>query len=81
MSQITVIDEHNPEWNDMWEQLAKHQLNADNPNPYSCTYMNESWQYMETANGEHIFRHRIHPKTKNREYLRFPAKVFQMPTT
>lgn len=75
MPQITIIKEDSPEWNEMWEQLAKHPLNADNPDPYSCTYVHETWQYMGTSNGEHTFRHRIHPITKKREYLRFPVKT------
>jgi hypothetical protein len=59
----------------MWTALAAHPLNAglDEPTEAYEPQSGECWQYMDTtADGLHEFRHRRHPRTLEREYVRIP---------
>jgi hypothetical protein len=65
---------HPLEWSAMWSALIGH-WHGDAAD-YNDRY-GESWQYMGTElrgdNWEHVFRHRMHPKTNRREYHRILA--------
>lgn len=50
-----------PEWECMWEELAKHPLNAGQEEPTECLNHGEVWQYMGSDGRGHSFRHRYHP--------------------
>lgn len=83
-----VSPEHErSEWDHMWKSLVMvwngdtAELNAS---------FGECWQYMGTTlsgnNWEHVFRHRMHPRTKKREYFRVMAtlefhRTHAIPTT
>lgn len=62
-----------PEWEHAWNALAANELNDGDP---ACTDSDsgEQWQYMGTQEGEHSFRHRMHPKLKTRHYLKIPVR-------
>lgn len=61
-----------PEWEHAWNTLASDKLNGGDP---ACTDSDsgERWQYMGTTEGEHTFRHRMHPKFKNLRYIKIAA--------
>ena len=77
-SEIYRVKKDSPEWNYMWDELAKNPLNAGQPDPFDCESEGECWQYMDSGyvNNKwvHEFRHRYHPVTKLRWYLRIPVK-------
>ena len=50
-----------PEWEYMWEELAKHPVNAGRSQPTQCLNEGEVWQYMGSDERGHSFRHRCHP--------------------
>lgn len=66
------------EWEAAWTALASHRLNQGDR---CCQDLNalEVWQYMGTEaepDGSawfHCFRHRCHPRTQKREYIRIPS--------
>lgn len=66
------------EWQQAWLTLANHRLNQGS---HCCFEPNsgEVWEYMGTEaepDGSawfHCFRHRCHPQTRGREYIRIPA--------
>jgi hypothetical protein len=73
--ELVLIKPESNEWNYMWDWLASHPLNKDLSDP--STAMSEDqevWQYMGSfrQNNQtiHEFRHRNHPVTKQREYLK-----------
>lgn len=65
---------HAAEWERAWLALTVHWQGdtADYNDQYG-----ECWQYMGTElradTWEHVFRHRMHPRTQRREYWRTPA--------
>ena len=67
------------EWLYMWEELAKHPINENCPEPTVCENDGETWQYMDTAmytDGliRHCFRHRMHPNYEHGSfYVRITA--------
>lgn len=71
---VLFIKREQPEWNYMWNLMAKHRLNEGLEEPTVAHFNYEGWQYMDTSvyDGQlaHCFRHRCHPKTQRREYLR-----------
>ena len=79
MSKIIVIEPTNAEWGRMWNALARDPLNIGLSDPKEAMHEGECWQYMETVtrrNGTwHIFRHRCHPKSDEREYIEIPMSV------
>ena len=75
------------EWDSMWRALAVKPLNFGLQDPTTAwpatqtrrassaeeLVSGEIWQYMDTANGWHEFRHRCHPVTQRREYVRIES--------
>jgi len=66
------------EWGVMWEALGEFDLNKNFSVPTVCQDLEtgETWQYMDTAwygSWKHCFRHRYHPTTKAREYIKVPV--------
>ena len=63
-------------WDNMWAWLAKHPANTPYPEPTVCEHEGEVWQYMDTEWCDQtnrwvdVFRHRYHPWTNDRVYLR-----------
>jgi hypothetical protein len=68
-----LVDVDSLEWKAIWLTLALHPLNSGCIDPFSCKNDGEVWQYMGTDNDEHVFRHRFHPKTGKREYLKLKS--------
>ncbi len=66
--EFVLIKQGSPEWEFMWEWLAKHPINEGLEEPSVALYENEAWMYMGSYNeGDeyiHTFRHRNHPLTK-----------------
>lgn len=73
--EIIMLRPRSKEWNAAWKGLAElsgdHDREAENPRS------GEVWQYMGTAKRvaawAHEFRHRDHPSTNDRLYLRVYA--------
>lgn len=71
-------NEDPPEYDYMWNALSKLPINSDNEVPQVCLNeeAGEAWQYMGTHEHKgkffHEFRHRCHPKSNSREYIRIP---------
>lgn len=78
---LKFVDESSPEWEKMWQALGEDPLNKDLPDPTVCMEAGwgECWQYMGTErHGRkwlHCFRHRCHPTTGERTYIRIPQGV------
>lgn len=78
-SPLFFVPRDSTEWGYMWDRLAAHHINEDYAEPTVCLNpeCNEVWQYMGTVGSQgrlfHEFRHRRHPGSKLREYLRLPA--------
>ena len=74
---MEVVNRNTSEWNYMWDRLAGFYLNKNNEQPCVCMNYGESWQYMDTSiyDGQlkHCFRHRLHPLTNNRQYVKINA--------
>jgi hypothetical protein len=77
---LRFIQESDPEWERMWQALGQLDMNRDMPQPTVCFDEDtaEAWQYMGTAKvgraWMHEFRHRCHPTTKERTYVRVPMQ-------
>ena len=63
---MEFLEASNPEWSDMWADLALYDLNNGDP---ICSFMNASWEYMGSTTDHHHLRHRKHPKTGKQEYI------------
>ncbi|WP_071603880.1 hypothetical protein [Dickeya sp. NCPPB 3274] len=61
------------EWETMWKELSLFEINAGDT---ECEDKDtgERWQYMGTKDDVHVFRHRFHPRTKNREHIKIKRK-------
>jgi len=67
--EFVIIKQNTPEWEEMWNWLAKHPINEGLDEPSLATNDNESWQYMGSYRKDDKvisdFRHRNHPVTNN----------------
>lgn len=72
--EIILIKTDSAEWVRMWEWLGNHPLNAKLDEPTVALNNDEVWQYMgsykQGPDVVHEFRHRYHPITGKREYLK-----------
>lgn len=72
--EMILIKIDSPEWDYMWNWIAEHPLNKDNAEPMVCSNEGEVWQYMGSFMNDnkvvHEFRHRLHPVTGERAYLK-----------
>lgn len=79
LCRFLFVPRDSAEWDYMWDRLAKHYVNEGQEHPTSCynDECGEVWQYMGTVRRHirlfHEFRHRCHPGSGHREYLRLPA--------
>lgn len=77
--EMVLIKPNSNEWEFMWEWVANHPINKDIENPSVALNPenNECWQYMGSYAYNNItiheFRHRAHPTTEQREYLKLYA--------
>jgi hypothetical protein len=66
-----------PEWDYMWDWLAKHPINDNLSDPTLAMNNNEAWQYMGTITHDnrfiHQLRHRCHPMTNEVKELYLKA--------
>jgi hypothetical protein len=73
MTNLFGVEEDSSEWDKMWNLLAAHDLNIGLADPYIANNNDDTWQYMssEIKDGvaHHHFRHRLHPKTNDREVI------------
>ena len=78
-SELLIVLPDSGEAQIMWDRLAMHRLNVGLENPYSAEYFGEVWQYMESVKSlfgyKHLFRHRLHPRTKSRVCLSIRASI------
>lgn len=86
ISIIGFVKQDSPEWNYMWSELARDELNKDNEDPVSCENFGECWEYMDTSwygdKIQHCFRHRMHQKLyDSRHYIKVPASSNFNPET
>ena len=63
---MEFLEASDPEWSDMWAELARYDLNDGDP---ICAFMNASWEYMGSTLDHHHLCHRKHPKTGKKEYI------------
>lgn len=73
--EMVLIKPESREWNYMWDWVANHPLNEGLTEPSTAISEDgEVWQYMGSFRQNnltiHEFRHRYHPVTNNREYLK-----------
>lgn len=80
MDNVYLVRNKSSEWHYMWLMLGYHPLNENlkgaigsKNDPTVAFNDGEAWEYTVTGiqNGAmcHCFRHRNHPKTKQREYV------------
>jgi hypothetical protein len=76
---MVIVKRNSAEWEYMWNWLSKHPINEGIENPtlaWNSEYA-EGWQYMGSYKKDdniiHEFRHRVHPRTKDRMYLKLNA--------
>jgi len=71
---MIIVKRDSDEWNYMWEYVATHPLNEGLPDTSIAMNQGEAWQYMGSFKQDskviHEFRHRFHPKTQKREYIK-----------
>ena len=62
---IRFVKQKTHEWDFMWEELGKLDMNKNYKDPTICESNGEVWKYIETVWNGHIwmhgFRHRKHP--------------------
>lgn len=63
---MEFIEAKDPEWMQMWEQLAQEALNKGDP---ICAFLGRSWEYMGSTDDHHHLRHLLHPGTGKTEYM------------
>lgn len=72
--ELVLIEPNSPEWEYMWKWLEEHPINKDIEEPTLAMNEGEAWQYMGTFKQDdriiHEFRHRNHPATGLRQYLK-----------
>lgn len=68
---MEFVDAKDPEWSDMWEELATYELNDGDP---ICVNNQECWEYMGSTRDHHHLRHGLHPKTEKIEFIYIERK-------
>jgi len=63
---MEYLDQHHPEWLDMWEQLGNYGFNNGDQ---LCLFLGRTWEYMGSNADHHHFQHPCHPKTGQVEYV------------
>lgn len=84
MNNVYLVRRNSSEYHYMWLMLGQHPLNSElkgavatRNDPTVAFHEGEAWEYTVTGiqDGKmcHCFRHRNHPKTKQREYVLIPV--------
>ena len=68
---MEFLSASDPEWSEMWLDLADYPLNLGDP---ICKNVNTSWEYMGSSEDHHILRHQKHPKTGREEFAYLERK-------
>ena len=63
---MQFLEAKDPEWMDIWDQLAQHPLNSGDP---ICLNHSHTWEYMGSTDNHHHLRHLLHPKTGRPQYI------------
>lgn len=63
---MEFLDACDPEWMEIWHELAQQPLNCGDP---ICVFMGKSWEYMGSTDDHHHLRHPKHPRTGKVEYV------------
>ncbi len=71
------VERDSDHWDAMWAWLVAHPSSGGME--AECPETGEVWQYLGTERGENgrwhdVFRHRHHPRTGERTYLRRPSQ-------
>lgn len=74
-----IVVRDSEEWRSMWNALAWHPINFGLTDKICALDegTGERWQYMGTYNGWHEFRHRQHPLTHRREYIKIESTFLE----
>ncbi|MFN2098371.1 hypothetical protein ACKVM9_002203 [Pantoea agglomerans] len=78
---IMLVLRSSKEWELMWVALSELPENKNLSEPTIAENFGESWQYMETTEGEflensyHHFRHRMHPVKGANYRVKIPAST------
>lgn len=63
---MEFLEASDPEWMEIWSELADHPINAGDP---ICQSANTTWEYMGSTLDHHYLRHEHHPKTDKTEFI------------
>ena len=73
--ELIFVKQDSTEWEYIWDFVEKHPINEGIEEPRISLNEGEVWQYMGSFKQNdklvHEFRHRYHPKTNDRYYIRF----------
>lgn len=73
--ELVFVKQDSTEWNYIWDFVANHPINEGLEEPRLALNNGEAWQYMGSFKQNdkliHEFRHRQHPLTNDRYYIRF----------
>ncbi|MDF4421894.1 hypothetical protein P3447_09725 [Vibrio parahaemolyticus] len=69
---ISLMSPGCDEWERAWQELARDEINGGDPVCENAA-TGESWQYLSTSDGKHLFRHRCHPKSFSRVFREIPV--------
>lgn len=72
---MEFLEASDPEWSEMWAELALYDVNDGDP---VCAHMNVSWEYMGSTPNHHHLRHRKHPKTGKKEYIYIERRAYSV---
>lgn len=62
---MEFLEANNPEWWNMWTELASLAINNGDP---ICANKAECWEYMGSTLDHHWIRHPKHPTSQKEEY-------------
>ena len=63
---MEFLEAKNPEWCDMWGELAEIKFNKGDP---ICEFRGRCWEYMGSTQDHHHLRHLLHPSTGKAEFI------------
>ena len=74
---IVIVERETPEWQFIWDYIAKHPINEGIIAPELSTNNGQTWEYMGSyRQGNkviHSMRHRSHPRDNQRKDITFHA--------
>lgn len=82
IADIVIVDPRSSEWERMWAHIKNADINSSCIDSPICRdpETGEMWQYMgsytlDSGQPVHSFRHRMHPRTRQREYCNVKASM------